>query len=149
MRSCLLVGILILLPTAAFSQADNSASDSYQISVESFGNDVTGNSLVYKFKEEIRESEGHELVPSSTAFLTVRISTMSKSRDMPQAATIYEVVWTVPTSGNNTFPYFLHSTFGYSGRDTVEDTAGNLMAETDQVASELTKAVRRALKERQ
>jgi len=147
MRSCLLVGILILLPTAAFSQADNSASDSYQISVESFGNDVTGNSLVYKFKEEIRESEGYELVSSSTPLLTVRLSTMPKSRDMPQAATIYEVVWTVPLGEG--FPYFVSSTFGYSGRNTVEDTARDLMAQTDQLASNFIDAARRAVEEEQ
>jgi len=148
MRSYFLVGLLILLPATAFSQADDSAYDSYQIAVESSGNDVTGTSLVYEFKEAVRESEGYELVSSSTTpLLTVRLSTMPKSRDMPQAATIYEVVWTVPWGEG--LPYFASSTFGYSGRDTVEDTARNLMAQTDQVASELTKAVRRALKERQ
>jgi hypothetical protein len=149
MRSCFLVGLLIFLPATAFSQADGSAYDSYRIAVESSGDDVTGTSLVYEFKEAIRESEGHELVSSSTTpLLTVRLSTMPKSRDMPQAATMYDVVWTVPSRGK-ALPYFAKSTFGYAGRDTVEDAARDLMAQTDQVVSDLMDAVRRAVEEEQ
>jgi hypothetical protein len=148
MRSYFLVGLLILLPATAFSQADDSAYDSYQIAVESSANDVTGTSLVYEFKEAIRESEGHELVSSSNRLLTVRLSTIPKSRDMPQAATMYDVVWTVPSRGK-ALPYFAKSTFGYAGRDTVEDAARDLMAQTDQVVSDLIDAIRRGVEEEQ
>ena len=148
MRSYFLVGLLILLPATAFSQVDDSAYDSYQIVVESSADDVTGTSLVYEFKEAVRESEGYELVSSSNRLLTVRLSTMPKSRDMPQAATIYEVVWTVPST-KKAFPYFVNSTFGYAGSDTVEDTARDLMAQTDQLASNLMDAVRRAVEKEQ
>jgi len=148
MRSYLLVGLLILLPATAFSQADGSVYDSYQIAVESSGDDVTGTSLVYEFKEAVRESEGYELVSSSTSLLTVRLSTMPKSRNVPQVATMYVVVWTAP-SGEKVLPYFAKSTFGYSGRDTVEDTARSLMAQTDELVSDLMDAARRAVEEEQ
>jgi hypothetical protein len=111
-------------------------SGAANVSVESYGNDMVGRSLVYEVKEEFRDSEAFNLVSSADESIPVITSTMPKNKNNPSIATIYSVKWVYSVKGVS-LPYYLDGTLGYCGSDVVESSARSIVASTDKLVSEI------------
>ena len=107
--------------------------------------DITGRRLIYKIKEHFRASSRFQIVDDKGTFLII-INTLPKYDDTPDAATIYSVVWTLRTESSQFLPKFIDTTLGYCGKQFINETAENIIAETDKLTTQLNKITDEALK---
>lgn len=134
MRRPLIILCVVLLYTVPVLAQDKSGAAN--VSVEAYGDDMVGRSLVYEVKEEFRDSEAFNLVSSTDESIQVIISTMPKNKDNPSISTIYSVKW-VYNVEDVSLPYYIDGTLGYCGSDVVESSARSIVASTDELVSEI------------
>lgn len=128
--------LLVLATLTVAGSAHAQPEDVLPIRVIDSADDMTGRTLVYRIKEEIRRSAGMRIAQGDENGIVMIISTLPKDRDHPNVATIYQVVWLLRVP-DAILSYYLDDTFGYCGSDVVDSSARNLVASTDGVISRL------------
>jgi len=100
--------------------------------------DNIGNRLIYKVKENIRQSKGMILYPSETGSgIQINIITLDALED--NLSTVYSIVWTWTTSNN--FKSFITHHVGMCGKYKINDVAEQIVADTDEIIMELKKII--------
>jgi hypothetical protein len=108
------------------------------IYVEGQSEDNIGNRLIYKLKENIRQSKNMELVLSEDiSKIQINIVTLDALED--NLSTVYSIVWTWTTpSGCKSF--FTHHV-GMCGKNKINDVAENMVADTDKIIMTIQKMI--------
>lgn len=100
--------------------------------------DIVGSRLVYAVKEGIRRSSGlHFVERPQDGFIGLYIVSLDPDSDTAQRGlrTIYSVVWTLKSLGENQFNVYLTSIVGTCGANRVPEFADSIVAITDDEAS--------------
>jgi hypothetical protein len=102
-------------------------------------NDITGENLIFKIKENIRSSKDMELInDENEAEFQMKILTLDPEKK--GGYTTYSIVWTAKLlNGANAF---LNHTVGICSSDRVDLIAMNLVAKTDKVISDAQKIIK-------
>jgi hypothetical protein len=138
-----IVLIVITFSSNLFSQTS--------IQVIGYSEDITGERLIYLFKEEIRKSKTFDLVGSTGDRWQIVIKTMPKEKDNPNISTIYLVVWNVVFENIcdiDEISMYYSSTIGYCGMNVVLHSAQSLVAQTDEYISDFLEEVRKNRKKK-
>jgi hypothetical protein len=131
---------LLFVPQITFAEANK-----IPVIVIDESTDSVGQRLVYKFKEEIRQSSTLSItLDQKAAALEIQISTMDRLPDSPGLSTMYSVVW-VMTLGGTTRTFYYNS-LGYCGGNRVDEYAEIFLARTDQIMDEISVAFNDVLK---
>lgn len=130
-----LITALLVLSTGANSQVWN-------IEVIEKAEDTVGQRLVFSVKEQIRCSASMNLTTADVGRVAIIISTMARFPDQPYIATMYSVVWVFRTPQNPLGTYF-DSTIGFAGTNVVQSSAEGIIARTDQLLTNISKATSR------
>jgi hypothetical protein len=104
--------------------------------------DAVGQRLVFAVKESIRRSASMNLTTENIGRLSIIISAMARFPVQPHIATIYSVVWVFRTPQNQLGTY-LDSTIGFAGTDVVQRSAEGIVARTDKLLTEISRATQR------
>ena len=124
---------VIFFPILILSNRATAQTNQIAIIVSATSDDIVGQRLVYKVKEELRRSTGLRLAEANeNSGLYLRLVTLDSDTNAPGVSTTYSAVW-VLESPDFIWPYFLHATAGYCGTSRVDETAQSLVAITDEV----------------
>lgn len=135
MRALLTVGLFAAaLPGHLAGQATT------RIEVVSQAEGTAGEQLVFQVKERIRQSSGLRLADTGPRIQMI-INTLPRDRENPDLSTVYGVVW-VWTPGSSGRQEYFESTLGYAGRNRLDESAADLVAQTDQVADSVRRWLR-------
>lgn len=100
--------------------------------------DNVGQRLAYKIREEIRKSNAFRLTTFDESRLQIRIRSISYDEEY-DAATIYSVIWLFRSP--ETAAIYFYDTFGYVGSSRINEVAERIVAKTDKMIQDLTKAL--------
>jgi len=127
------ISIFLFITNSVLAQTE-------EIAVEVIGsaNDMVGKRLIYQIKEDIRRSSIMRLSITDENRFQLYISTMPKFDDDPSIATIYSVIWCI-TGPEMGMSLYLYSSLGYCGRDVVASSAENIVAQTDELITNVAK----------
>lgn len=102
-------------------------------------NDITGENLIFKIKENIRSSEDMKLInDESEAEFQMKILTLDPEKK--GGYTTYSIVWIAKLlNGANAF---LNHTVGICSSDRIDLIAMNLVAKTDKIINDAQKVIR-------
>jgi len=128
---------------AFFVQNAHAKEDRFPVSVDATADDMVGRRLVYKVKEELKQSAAMCLVGSDEAGIHLVLVTLPRDPDNPSLSTVFSAVWTV--EDDFIYPTYITSMVGYCGSDAVKSQAESLVAQTDKVISDL-KSVLKAVR---
>jgi len=132
--------ILLSLSWSPFASADGPPKEKIFVSVEGGGDDPVGKTLIYQLREGLRKSSAFELVMrEEDSTMQIRIATMDPDKGKGNW-TVYSVVWTgsLPAPGSG-LRHFLRQFLGGCGMHRVEDAAGQIIAETDNLEARILK----------
>ncbi|MDD3582155.1 MAG: hypothetical protein PHW74_14205 [Desulfobacca sp.] len=93
------------------------------------GDDSVGQRLVYRIKEEIRQSSSLRLTKSDEPRILVSIVTLEKDELYPGRSTIYSMVIRAEIDEE----YYLNQFVGFCGVKRIKDVAEEIIAEIDKL----------------
>lgn len=126
-------GARILLPMIGVSSLwAQTPTVKTPVEVISTSNDLVGQRLVYKIKENIRASSGMELTfNTDIPRFQIIIVTIDSNPNMQGNETVYSAVflWNGPKLA---FPFYLNSDVGFSGSNRIDEAAQGITADASE-----------------
>ncbi|MCC6551198.1 MAG: hypothetical protein IT279_14125 [Ignavibacteriaceae bacterium] len=131
--------LLIVLLLFAFAEQVLPQSAVY---VKDRSSDETGRRFIYYLKEMFNTSSSFTLysyIPKTDPVLVVEVLTMDKNDGdsrLEGTQTMYSVIWYVVSPDYN-WGLYLNATMGYSGKQRIQETAVDIVANTKKIIDEI------------
>ena len=114
-----------------------------QVAVEVVDNaeDMVGQRLVFKVKEEFANSSMFRLTYKDESRVQVIILTMDRFKGnsfQENLSTMYAVIWVIKDE-KLVLPIYLNSTIGFAGSWVLDETAESIVANTEKLISTIVK----------
>ncbi len=124
---------LLVLNLEIFSQV--------AVEVRGYAEDMVGQRLVFKVKEEFASSSMFRLTYRDEARVQVIILTMDRFKGnsfQENFSTMYAVIW-VFKNEDLVLPIYLDSTMGFAGSWVLDEAAESIVAKTEELISTIAK----------
>jgi len=92
-------------------------------------------------KEIFRSSQRFDLTDDDSAVMLIVFQTMPRYPKQPDSSTIYSIVWASRLI--QSWPIYIDSTLGYCGAQKIDEVAEDLVADTDNVVSDIIKYLKK------
>jgi hypothetical protein len=102
------------------------------------GSDPIGSTLAFKVKEEVRNSSGWNLYYGIETHFVIQLNTMDLKKPRAGENSVLSVSLLLQAKGE-VLPYYLNGTVGYSGSESLEEVAINILSTLDDEVDTLFK----------
>lgn len=136
----IVISLILFLSQYSLNQIHQ---EPFKIKIQIIGNqeDITGRRLVFKMKEIFRSSQRFDLTDDDSAVMLIVFQTMPRYPKQPDSSTIYSIVWASRLI--QSWPIYIDSTLGYCGAQKIDEVAEDLVADTDNVVSDIIKYLKK------
>ena len=134
--SFMLASLLALIPALGVCGQEDASTP---VEILAYTDDSLGERLVYRVKEKFRESLGFRLTSAQEQRLKVMINTTSTSEKTEGQEAIYSVIWLL--EDYDEVQLYLFDILGSFDANELDATAEGILAKTDQLMSELQRAM--------